>query len=117
HFCAERCRDRFAAEPGRYAETAAETPMAKAAAMAASAATVAVEPIAAAPPSAPAPALSASAAEWTCPMHPEVVRAAPGSCPICGMALEPRTITLDDRNPELDDMTRRFRASLLLTLP
>src|SRR5687768_4930008 len=39
--------------------------------------------------------------EWTCPMHPEIVRDAPGSCPICGMALEPRTVTLDERNPEL----------------
>ena len=55
--------------------------------------------------------------EWTCPMHPEIVRAAPGSCPICGMALEPRAVTLEDSNPELDDMTRRFRASLLLTAP
>jgi Cu+-exporting ATPase len=55
--------------------------------------------------------------EWTCPMHPEIVRDEPGSCPICGMALEPRTVTLEDRNPELDDMTRRFRISLLLTTP
>ena len=40
--------------------------------------------------------------QWTCPMHPEVVRDAPGSCPICGMALEPRTVTLEDeKNPEL----------------
>jgi P-type Cu+ transporter len=59
--------------------------------------------------------------EWTCPMHPEIVRDAPGSCPICGMALEPRTLTLEsegeDQNPELDDMTRRFRVSLLFTAP
>jgi P-type Cu+ transporter len=55
--------------------------------------------------------------EWTCPMHPEVVRDAPGSCPICGMALEPRTVTVAETNPELADMTRRFRASLLLTTP
>jgi soluble P-type ATPase len=46
--------------------------------------------------------------EWTCPMHPEIVRDAPGSCPICGMALERRVVTLEDRNPELDDMSRRF---------
>jgi Cu+-exporting ATPase len=57
------------------------------------------------------------AGEWTCPMHPEVVRSKPGSCPICGMALEPRTITLDERNPELDDMTRRFVVSAALTAP
>jgi Cu+-exporting ATPase len=57
------------------------------------------------------------AAEWTCPMHPEVVRSEPGPCPICGMALEPRTITLDESNPELDDMTRRFGVSAALTVP
>ena len=56
-------------------------------------------------------------AEWTCPMHPEIVRSKSGPCPICGMALEPRTITLDERNPELDDMTRRLRVSAALTIP
>ena len=55
--------------------------------------------------------------EWTCPMHPEIVRDAAGSCPICGMALEPRTVTLEERNPELDDMTRRFRWSAVMTAP
>src|SRR5690606_22763670 len=55
--------------------------------------------------------------EWTCPMHPEIVRDGPGACPICGMALEPRNVTLDDSNPELDDMWRRFRICALLTLP
>ncbi len=56
--------------------------------------------------------------EWTCPMHPEIVRSEPGSCPICGMALEPRTVGLADApNPELVDMTRRFRVALVLGLP
>jgi P-type Cu+ transporter len=55
--------------------------------------------------------------EWTCPMHPEIVREAPGSCPICGMALEPRVVSVEERNPELDDMTRRFFVSALATLP
>ena len=55
--------------------------------------------------------------EWTCPMHPEIVRDAPGACPICGMALEPRTVTLEERNPELEDMTRRFRWSAGITAP
>jgi Cu+-exporting ATPase len=50
-------------------------------------------------------------------MHPEIVRDQPGACPICGMALEPRVVTVEERNPELDDMTRRFRVSLMLTLP
>ena len=51
-------------------------------------------------------------------MHPEIVRDAPGSCPICGMALEPRTVTVDEGpNPELVDMSRRFWASAALTVP
>jgi Cu+-exporting ATPase len=50
-------------------------------------------------------------------MHPEIVRDAPGPCPICGMALEPRTVSLEERNPELDDMSRRFWASLFFTVP
>lgn len=56
--------------------------------------------------------------EWVCPMHPEVVREAPGACPICGMALEPRVATLKEaENPELADMTRRFRVGVALTAP
>jgi Cu+-exporting ATPase len=55
---------------------------------------------------------------WTCPMHPEIVRDEPGSCPVCGMALEPMAPAEEEEsNPELDDMMRRFRASLALTLP
>jgi len=50
-------------------------------------------------------------------MHPEIVRAEAGSCPICGMALEPRTVTVEEANPELRDMTRRFWISLALTGP
>lgn len=56
--------------------------------------------------------------EYTCPMHPEVVRSQPGSCPICGMALEPRTVSaVEEENPELRDMTRRFWISVALTIP
>jgi Cu+-exporting ATPase len=56
--------------------------------------------------------------EYTCPMHPQIVRDAPGSCPICGMALEPRTVTArEEPNPELLDMTRRFWVGLVLTVP
>jgi P-type Cu+ transporter len=54
---------------------------------------------------------------YTCPMHPEIVRDKPGSCPICGMALEPMTATGDDTSPELAYMTRRFWACLVLTAP
>ncbi len=57
------------------------------------------------------------ASKYTCPMHPEVVRNQPGPCPICGMALEPVTVSLDDKNPELEDMTRRFWMSAALTVP
>ncbi|MGH9882029.1 MAG: HAD-IC family P-type ATPase, partial [Pyrinomonadaceae bacterium] len=58
------------------------------------------------------------AAEYTCPMHPEIVRDVPGNCPICGMTLEPRSASLvDEENPELTDMRRRFWASLALTVP
>src|SRR5438309_7512888 len=57
--------------------------------------------------------------EYTCPMHPDVVQKGPGSCPYCGMALEPMTFTAggDEANPELDDMTRRFKISLAFTIP
>ncbi len=63
----------------------------------------------------PAPA---GTVEYTCPMHPEIVRDAPGSCPICGMALEPKMPTLEaGPDPELVDMTRRFWIAAALTLP
>ncbi len=56
--------------------------------------------------------------KYTCPMHPEIVRDGPGSCPICGMALEPLTVSLDqEENPELIDMTRRFWIAVVLTIP
>src|ERR1700730_12862204 len=53
--------------------------------------------------------------EYTCPMHPEIGTSAPGACPVCGMALEPRNIELEERpNPELTDMTRRFWVAALV---
>jgi Cu+-exporting ATPase len=56
--------------------------------------------------------------EYTCPMHPEVRQIGPGTCPKCGMALEPVVATLDERpDVELIDMTRRFWVSAVLTLP
>ena len=56
--------------------------------------------------------------KYTCPMHPEIIRDAPGSCPICGMALEPLTVSLEDeKNPELIDMTRRFWVAVVLSIP
>jgi Cu+-exporting ATPase len=67
-------------------------------------------------PRAPEPVIEG--AIYTCPMHPEIRQVGPGSCPICGMALEPLTVTADSGpNPELADMTRRFWIGLVLALP
>lgn len=55
--------------------------------------------------------------EFTCPMHPKVVQDGPGSCPICGMALEARMVQREERDPELDDMRRRFWTGAALTAP
>jgi Cu+-exporting ATPase len=61
---------------------------------------------------------AATRTEYTCPMHPEIVRTETGSCPICGMALEPRTVTaVEEENPEVRDMTRRFWVGVALTAP
>ena len=63
-------------------------------------------------------AATGEVAEWTCPMHPEIRQPGPGSCPICGMALEPVTVTADSGpSPELADMTRRFWVALVLSIP
>jgi len=102
HFCGAGCREKFVREPERYLQK--QEPMAAHAH----------------PMPAPAPPIPAGApVEYTCPMHPEIVRDRPGSCPICGMALEPRTISAGgpEENPELAVMTRRFWISALLTLP
>jgi Cu+-exporting ATPase len=96
YFCAASCQARFEADPDAFLEPKPH----------------AGEPPRAAGPPAP------PGAEYTCPMHPEVVRPGPGTCPICGMALEPRVATAgEERNPELEDMTRRFWISLALTAP
>jgi Cu+-exporting ATPase len=87
-FCGGRCRERFAAEPEKFLH-----PRESEAAM-------------------PAGTI------YTCPMHPEVRQVGPGSCAICGMALEPELVSLDDApDPELIDMTRRFWIGLALTVP
>jgi P-type Cu+ transporter len=87
-FCGGRCRERFEAEPEKYLKPREAEP--------------------------PAPAGTI----YTCPMHPEVRQEGPGSCPICGMALEPEQVSLDDApDPELIDMVRRFWIALALTTP
>jgi Cu+-exporting ATPase len=95
HFCGARCAERFQAAPEQF--------------LAGGARESAVQP---APP-------GAAGVEYTCPMHPEVVQIGPGSCPICGMALEPREVSLaeDEANPELDDMARRLRIAVVFTVP
>jgi cation transport ATPase len=92
-FCSARCRDKFTAEPARYL-AAARAEVRDAAAP------------------------RTGEVLWTCPMHPQVVRQSPGSCPICGMALEPMTPPAGEAaNPELHDMTRRLWAGVACSLP
>jgi P-type Cu+ transporter len=103
HFCSAGCLAKFRAEPERFLAPAAPRP--------------APEP--AAPVTPARPAAAAGGAVYTCPMHPEVRQDRPGSCPKCGMALEPLTVTgeAEEENPELRDMTRRFWGSVALTVP
>lgn len=66
----------------------------------------------------PAPKTAAPGSQWTCPMHPEILRDGPGDCPICGMALEPLTPSASDGpNPELREMKLRFLFGVVLSLP
>jgi Cu+-exporting ATPase len=91
YFCSDSCLEQFRADPARFVDPERKNE---------------------------APAPVDMEAEYTCPMHPEIRQKGPGSCPICGMALEPVTVTLEDQpNEELIDMTRRFRWSLVLTAP
>jgi Cu+-exporting ATPase len=91
YFCCNGCREKFLGDPARYLKPKAETP-----------------------PPKPAPAGTI----YTCPMHPQIRQVGPGACPICGMALEPETVTADDGpNVELIDMTRRFWIGLALAVP
>ena len=94
HFCSTKCLDDFRADPKQYTQLHADQP------------------------ATPSASGGRTEAEYTCPMHPEVVRHGPGSCPICGMALEPRMVTAKaETNPELADMTRWFWIGLALTVP
>jgi Cu+-exporting ATPase len=110
YFCNPRCLERFQADPARFVPVATPTPSSE---RAASHSDLKPAPVVAAAP-------QPTGVEYTCPMHPQIGRDGPGTCPICGMALEPTTVSLredDEQNPELLDMTRRFRVSLVLTLP
>ncbi len=107
YFCNPGCRTRFAANPQQYL-----TPQA------APLLTIGGPPRPAPPPPSMPPVSPGANVEYTCPMHPEVVSDRPGSCPKCGMALEPRMIHLEEGpNPELIDMTRRFWVSVVVGFP
>jgi Cu+-exporting ATPase len=142
YFCNPKCRERFAADPEKYLPKAVAAPASDARLKADALVTA---PVIAVPTAGvayvcpmdpevrsdrpgPCPKCGmalepeqpqlATRTDWVCPMHPEIVRKEPGSCPICGMALEPRTITLEEEdNPELRDMSRRFRFAVALTVP
>jgi P-type Cu+ transporter len=90
YFCSRRCRERFETDPARYMTPSASDP----------------------------PHVADGEVLWTCPMHPQIVRKGPGSCPICGMALEPMTpVEGEAANPESRDMTRRFWVGVVLSIP
>ncbi|HKW89042.1 MAG TPA: heavy metal translocating P-type ATPase [Candidatus Acidoferrales bacterium] len=110
-FCCEGCATKFAAAPDKY--------LAPKPAAAHPAQIVSVPPATSAPtPLRTQSAPPAGHVEYTCPMHPEIIRTSPGACPICGMALEPRVATLEEApNHELISMTRRFWLSVALTAP
>jgi Cu+-exporting ATPase len=91
HFCSAGCRGKFVADPARYVHPKPEP--------------LRAEPV-------------VPGTIWTCPMHPQIRQPGPGSCPICGMALEPETPSAEAApNPELADFTRRFWIGLALTVP
>jgi len=89
YFCSAGCKGKFEADPERYLGDR------------------------------PAPAPMPRGTQYTCPMHPEIVRDGPGSCPLCGMALEPMGVPTGDEgpNPELVDFTRRLWVSAVLSVP
>jgi Cu+-exporting ATPase len=113
-FCSANCKTKFAAEPEKYAKP-------NEAGSCCSAHTSGDGHRGAHSHdhhAATSPAEAPKGAKWTCPMHPEIVRDGPGSCPICGMALEPMTPTADSGpNPELIDMTKRFWVGAALAAP
>jgi Cu+-exporting ATPase len=123
-FCSASCRAKFQADPQRFLATDKAPPAATAPG---TEWVCPMDPEVQADEPGPCPKCGmaletaspapATRVEWTCPMHPQIVRSEPGSCPICGMALEPRTVSLEERNPELEDMSRRFWWSLVFTVP
>lgn len=102
-FCSAHCKAKFAAEPEKYAKAKDAGQSAKHSHRGRGASASVDAP---------------KGVTWTCPMHPEIVRDGPGSCPICGMALEPMTPSADGGpNHELIDMSRRFWVGAALAAP
>ncbi len=114
-FCSAHCKQKFDADPAKYMKDATPEQAAPAHDHSGHHDHAHCHAHAAAPVD---PASVPAGAQWTCPMHPEIVRDGPGACPICGMALEPMTPSVDATpNPELVDMTRRFWIGLALAAP
>ena len=101
-FCSKGCAAKFEAEPARWLAPKPAAPL--------------VQLGVSAPKPAPADQ-AASQVEYVCPMDPEVSQMGPGTCPKCGMALEPKTAVADTSNPELESMTRRLWVCGVLTVP
>ena len=131
HFCSSGCLEKFQADPGRYISGEARHGEGVPSPSRVTVYTCPMHPEVRQPAPGSCPkcgmaleavaetAAQAGRTEYVCPMHPEIVRDAPGECPICGMALEPRTVAGDEEeaNPELEDMSRRFRVSAVLAVP
>lgn len=111
-FCSAGCKTKFDAHPEQYiAKSGAEKSAHHHGAMSS-------QPPQTHKTAAAQPSGNADAVLYTCPMHPKIIQKGPGSCPICGMALEPKNITGEEgKNVELIDMTRRFWVSVALTIP
>ena len=115
YFCSARCGERFAAEPEKFLAAAGSSGMEHAHNHAAASGGAAAH-AKVAPTTAPG---SQEKIRYTCPMHPEIVRFAPGACPICGMALEPMDMVAGDEqaDPEYEFMRRRFWVAAALSTP
>ncbi len=110
-FCSEHCEKKFATDPVAYLnEQGSESNRVKVSEIHGGSGRFDSDPDGAFHP-------PVAGAVYTCPMHPEIQADHPGPCPKCGMALEPRTLDVEEKNEELIDMSRRFRVSALLALP
>ena len=111
YFCSTKCLKKFEANPAAFV-----SPIGSKILMAGPGAEIVREPASGEPPSPSADNEAPGDVVYTCPMHPQIKQDHPGTCPLCGMALEPRTPRFEE-NAELLDMTRRFWVSVGLALP